>query len=95
MYYDSQGRLHATWEEWNAPNFDPPDAPFIEDPQGVAPMPTIEERLTQLEKQVPLQTEGLRRVTEGKYNGAEGSAGIVVELEGHLDPGLKPQPDFK
>ncbi len=41
-------------------------------------MPTVEERLAQLEKQVPLQTEGLRRVTEGKYNGPEASTRFQV-----------------
>lgn len=57
-------------------------------------MATVEERLAQLEKQVPLQTEGLRRVTEGHYTGADGSAAIVLALEGNDPPKpISPQPD--
>lgn len=61
---------------------------------GGTPVATVEERLKALEVQVPLQTEGLRRVTEGKYNGAQGSGAIVVALEGGQTT-IKPQPDFK
>ena len=87
MYYDSNGVLHMTEEE--AASYDGP-GPFIIDEEGT--MPTVEERLAALEKQIPLQTEGLRRVTEGHYNGAQGSGAIVVALEGGQTT-IHPQPD--
>lgn len=43
---------------------------------------TTEERLVQLERQQALQTEALRRILEGKWEGADGAAGSVVSLEG-------------
>lgn len=63
-----------------------------DNPIGGTITATVEERLAALEKQVPLQTEGLRRVTEGHYNGAQGSAAIVLALEGTQSP-IHPQPD--
>ena len=55
--------------------------------------PGLEARIANLERQQGRQTEGLRRVTEGRYNGAEGSAGIVVELEGGQTT-VNAQPDY-
>jgi hypothetical protein len=93
-YYDAEGHLHISAEEANSGQYD--GQSFILDnpltyPGGEA-VPTVEERLAALEKQVPLQTEGLRRVTEGHYTGANGSAAIVVALEGG-NTTIHPQPD--
>lgn len=53
----------------------------------------VEKALDDINHRISLQTEGLRRVTEGKYNGAAGSAGIVVELEGGQTT-VDAQPDY-
>lgn len=45
-------------------------------------MPTNDERLALLERQQAAQTLAIRRILEGKLEGAEGAAGKVVELEG-------------
>lgn len=45
-------------------------------------MPTVEERLAQVEAQQALQTQALRRLLEGKLEGADGAAADVVALEG-------------
>lgn len=102
MYYDDQGRQHISMQEadnapqgayiiddpYPDPKYYPGDTPVADDTlDGLA------KRVAQLEKQVPRQTEGLRRVTEGKYQGAAGSAGIVVELEGGQTT-VNAQPDF-
>jgi hypothetical protein len=47
-----------------------------------------------LKKQIADFTEGMRRIVEGKYNGAEGAAAIVVALEGGKDDTIQPQPDY-
>jgi hypothetical protein len=96
-YIGTDGNLHLSEEDANSGDYT--GAFIIDDPYpnpltypGGEGMPTVEERLAALEKQVPLQTEGLRRVTEGHYNGAEGSAAIVVALEGG-NTTINPQPD--
>lgn len=53
----------------------------------------IMERLNTKDTQVAAQTEGLRRVTEGHYNGIGGSAAIVDQLEGGGTQ-ITPQPDY-
>ena len=45
-------------------------------------MATTEQRLAQLEAQQAAQTEAIRRLLEGRLEGADGAAGKVVELEG-------------
>lgn len=47
-----------------------------------------------LKKQIADFTEGMRRIVEGKYGGADGAAAIVVALEGGADATLVPQPDY-
>lgn len=50
--------------------------------------------IVDLKKQIADFTEGMRRIVEGKYNGAEGAAAIVVALEGGKDDSIQPQPDY-
>ncbi len=67
-------------------------------PEGVPPVAVdpIQQQLDDIKKQIADQTQGLRRVTEGHYNGAGGSAAIVLALEGKNPPDpIAPQPDFK
>jgi hypothetical protein len=45
-----------------------------------------------VDQRIALQTQGLRRVTEGHYNGAAGSGAVVVALEGG-QTSITPQPD--
>lgn len=45
-------------------------------------MSTVSEQLAQLSEQQALQTQALRRILEGKLEGADGAAGSVVALEG-------------
>lgn len=45
-------------------------------------MATTDERIATLEAQQAMQTEALRRLLEGKLEGADGAAGLVVALEG-------------
>ena len=41
-------------------------------------MADVDTRIAQLETQQALQTEAIRRILEGKWQGAEGAAGLVV-----------------
>lgn len=64
-----------------------------EPPVAVDP---IQAQIDDLKKQVADFTELGRRVTEGHYNGAGGSAAIVLALEDNNPPKpIAPQPDFK
>jgi hypothetical protein len=55
-------------------------------------MTTIEDRLNLLEKQQALQTEALRQILEGRWEGADGAAGTVVALIGGQEAGFAPRP---
>lgn len=44
--------------------------------------PSVDEQIKQLSAQQALQTAALRRILEGKLEGADGAAGAVVALEG-------------
>jgi hypothetical protein len=64
------------------------DEPFHSDSRWSAhekeevDMAQIDERVALLEKQQALQTEALRLILEGQWQGAEGAAGVVVALSG-------------
>jgi Domain of unknown function (DUF1906) len=55
-------------------------------------MTTIEERVNLLEKQQALQTEALRQILEGLWQGADGAAGTVVALMGGQQADFAPRP---
>lgn len=63
------------------------------DPDVQKVLDGINKRLDGIDGRVASQTEGLRRVVEGRYSGADGAAGKVVELEGG-NTTISPQPDF-
>ncbi|MDE2101838.1 MAG: hypothetical protein KGL39_31620 [Patescibacteria group bacterium] len=56
--------------------------------------PDVQKALDTINKRIADQTEGLRRVVEGKYSGPAGAAAIVVALEGGSDSSIQPQPDY-
>jgi hypothetical protein len=45
-------------------------------------MPTLEDRVELLEQQQAILTDLARRLLEGRLEGAEGAAALVVALEG-------------
>jgi hypothetical protein len=53
----------------------------------------LSNRLDVIERQVALQTEALRRIIEGRWDGADGAAGLIVALVGGQAPeGFAPVP---
>lgn len=60
--------------------------PYITQEEPAMPadteQPSVEEQIKQLSAQQALQTAALRRILEGKLEGADGAAGAVVALEG-------------
>ena len=55
--------------------------------------PDVQKALDDINARIADQTQGLRRVVEGKYQGADGAAGIVVALEGG-NTTIDAQPDY-
>ena len=55
-------------------------------------MAAVDDRVALLEQQQALQTEALRRILEGKWQGAEGAAGLVVALQAGEPIDAKPFP---
>jgi hypothetical protein len=55
-------------------------------------MAEVDERVALLETQQALQTEAIRRILEGKWQGAEGAAGLVVQLNGGTEIDVKAFP---
>jgi hypothetical protein len=53
-------------------------------------LPTVEERLEQLERQQGKQTKTLKQIVEGDWTGAEGAAGTIDELMGG-NSGIQPR----
>lgn len=47
---------------------------------------TQAEDIAQLKRQQAAQTEAIRRIIEGRWTGADGAAGKVVELMGGTPP---------
>lgn len=47
----------------------------------VQPSPEAQQ-IAQLQQQQAIQTEALRRILEGRLEGADGAAGLIVALEG-------------
>lgn len=104
-YVGTDGRTHVSAEESSNGQYDGgfvvidnpyPDPKFF---QGAQPMPIdpdTQAALNAINQRIADQTEGLRRVTEGKYNGPDGSAAMVLAIEGKNPPDpITPQPDFK
>jgi hypothetical protein len=52
---------------------------------------TLDERVALLERQQAAQTEALRRIVEGRWEGADGAAGTIDALLGG-ESGIHPLP---